>query len=289
MRPADWCVKELFGLFKGLVIGFILGFVGSFGYRLTNLLGYFAFGFVIATIAFFPIAILLIYNMRSADRRFIHTIGVYVSFILCFAGFWAMTFSEFHIGGFGAFSPPPYWDLGWVVFLLGIFLFILAFVSGQRFMQVAKIKTHVATAFLVMVILFTKIGIDSYPPILGINVIDISGPLLGVTVTQGSTRQLTFTFKSIWDQEIAIPIENLKLRLSSVPQTNVFNYTFSANQLVLQPSESGSIVLTLEIAEDAPLGNHHLSFSLGDYTMGLYQRIVYGGLRFEVYVNPKLE
>ena len=79
--------------------------------------------------------------MRSADWRVMRTIGIGVSCILSLAGFWAITYTDFVIGGFGFNPPAPYRDLGWVLLLLGIILFILACVSDQRFTEEEKFET----------------------------------------------------------------------------------------------------------------------------------------------------
>ena len=132
-----------------------------------------------------------------------------------------------------------------------------------------------------------------------------------MNVTQGSTLQVNFNLTSITDQELTIPAENVRLihvfsesydgeldtfilgrvnyyLYNSSGQDKVFDYAFGADQVVLQPGESGSIVLTLEVAENAPLGEHSLYISLGDYVMGLYQRISYGGFGFKVTVTSQL-
>ena len=93
-----------------------------------------------------------------------------------------------------------------------------------------------------------------------------------MNVSQGSTLQVNVTLTSNTDQELTIPIENLALSGfnntswgTSIPQNKVFNYTFSASKLVLQPYESNSTVLAVDIADDAPLGQYALSIELGDW------------------------
>jgi len=90
-------------------------------------------------------------------------------------------------------------------------------------------------------------------------------------VTQGSTLRVNVTLISLADQELTILIENLKLAgfnntawNNSTPQNKLFNYTFSNNELVLLPNESKSTVLTLEIAEDAPLVQYLFYIELGN-------------------------
>ena len=104
------------------------------------------------------------------------------------------------------------------------------------------------------------------PPLLDVNL-----STWRENVTQGSTLKVNVTLISRADQELTIPIENLKLAGfnntawdNPIPQNKLFNYTFSNNELVLQPNESKSTVLTLEIAEDAPLVQYLFYIELGN-------------------------
>ncbi len=110
-----------------------------------------------------------------------------------------------------------------------------------------------------------------------------------MNVTQGSTLHLNFNLTSKADQELTIPIENITLfwfysesydggldtffPINDWPngygynysaQDKVFNCTFSARQLVLQPLESGSIDIKLEMADNAPVGEYSFSIALGN-------------------------
>ena len=104
------------------------------------------------------------------------------------------------------------------------------------------------------------------PPLLDVNL-----STWRENITQGSTLKVNVTLISRADQELTIPIENLKLAGfnntawdNPIPQNKLFNYTFSNNELVLQPNESKSTVLTLEIAEDAPLVQYLFYIELGN-------------------------
>lgn len=112
-----------------------------------------------------------------------------------------------------------------------------------------------------------------------------------MNVTQGSALQVNVTLTSRADQELTIPIENLTLSGfnntrwdTSIPQNKVFNYTFSTNQLVLQPHGSNSTVLTINVAEDASLGQYVFTIELGNW-----QVTHFGGISVIVRVTPKLE
>ena len=91
-----------------------------------------------------------------------------------------------------------------------------------------------------------------------------------VTVAQGVTFQVNITLTSLLDTEISIPLENLLLRFSnytlydSAPQEKIFNYTFSPNPLTLAPTNSNSSILTVKLAEDAPIDNYTMSIAFGN-------------------------
>ena len=127
-----------------------------------------------------------------------------------------------------------------------------------------------------------------------------------LNVTQDSTKQVNFTLTSKTDQELLIPL-NLRLMVlisetyngeldSFIPspdipnhfhynqsaQNKLFSYTFNPNQLVLQPFESNSSILTLEVVEDAPLGFYIFNIGPIDFdTHRMYSQL-------DVVVDPKL-
>lgn len=128
-----------------------------------------------------------------------------------------------------------------------------------------------------------------------------------INATQGSTQQVNFTYTSKTDQELTIPLD-LKLMIlisetydgeldsffpspdtpnhfhyNQSAQNTVFSYNFSPNQLVLQPYESNSSILTLEVVEDAPLGFY--IFEIGPIDFGTHR--TYSQL--DVVVDTKLE
>jgi hypothetical protein len=103
-----------------------------------------------------------------------------------------------------------------------------------------------------------------------------------LNVSQGTNLQLNLTFTSISSEQLTIPIENLTLLgydgsmpidykswnfsanwNTSIPQERVFNYTFGLNQITLQPEMSNSTVLTIHVAEDAPIGKYTFDINLG--------------------------
>jgi len=128
-----------------------------------------------------------------------------------------------------------------------------------------------------------------------------------INVTQGSTKLVNFTFTSITDQKLTIPLDLKLMSLISetydceldsfIPspdtpnhfhynqsaQNKLFNHIFSPSQLVLQPYESNSSILRLEVVEDAPLGFY--IFQIGPIDFGTYR--MYSQL--DVVVDKKLE
>ena len=124
------------------------------------------------------------------------------------------------------------------------------------------------------------------PPLLDVNL-----STWRENVTQGSTLKVNVTLISRADQELTIPIENLKLAGfnntawdNHIPQNKLFNYTFSNNELVLQPNESKSTVLTLEIAEDAPLVEYLFYIELGNSQITQLEAV-----SLTIGVTPKLK
>jgi cell division protein FtsL len=124
------------------------------------------------------------------------------------------------------------------------------------------------------------------PPLLDVNL-----STWRENVTQGSTLKVNVTLISRADQELTIPIENLKLAGfnntawdNPIPQNKLFNYTFSNNELVLQPNESKSTVLTLEIAEDAPLVEYLFYIELGNSQITQLEAV-----SLTIGVTPKLK
>jgi hypothetical protein len=94
-----------------------------------------------------------------------------------------------------------------------------------------------------------------------------------INVTQGSTQQINITFTSLTSLQIAIPIENLTITTytdingysfwASAAQPQVINYSFSQNQINLQPNVSNSTILTIKWANNAPIGTYTLNIDLG--------------------------
>jgi len=126
-------------------------------------------------------------------------------------------------------------------------------------------------------------------------------------LTQGSTQQVNFTLTSKTDQKLTIPLDFWLLAFHSetyngeldsfIPSNNptrfhynqsaqdeLFNYTLSHNQLILQPHQSNSTIITLNIAEIAPFGFYAFSVRLGNWEVTKQK-----SWQLSVIVDPKLE
>ena len=104
-----------------------------------------------------------------------------------------------------------------------------------------------------------------------------------MNVSQGETQQLNLTLTSMNNSpEISIPIENITLTAynstvdyngnwdtsgwnTSIIQESVFNYSFSLNQIILQPNTSNSTIITIQWANNAPTGRYALQIDLGNF------------------------
>jgi hypothetical protein len=95
-----------------------------------------------------------------------------------------------------------------------------------------------------------------------------------LNVTQGATLQVNMTITSYIDTELSLPFENLAIKNynnatwePSKPQEKIFSYTFSQNPLILPPNGNNSCILTLQIANDAPIGEYEMYVKCGNATL----------------------
>ena len=86
-------------------------------------------------------------------------------------------------------------------------------------------------------------------------------------ISQGATFQENITITS--QVETQVPL-NLTLTgynntswISSTPQEELFNYTFTPNELNLNENGSSSSILTIQLAEDVPLGRYVFYIGVG--------------------------
>jgi hypothetical protein len=100
--------------------------------------------------------------------------------------------------------------------------------------------------------------------------VESGGASAGWNVTRGEAFTVNVTVSSVADKELSVPLgltlENLENVgwLSPVPASAVFNFTYSPDVLVLQPHGSGSSVLTVNLAGDAPVGAYVFYVELGN-------------------------
>jgi hypothetical protein len=107
-------------------------------------------------------------------------------------------------------------------------------------------------------------------------------------VSQGLPLQVNITISSETNQTINVPMENvtaiyynstvnystdfpeveqynqtLLQQQAFIIQQQAFNYSFSPNQVTLQPNMSNSTILTIKLAPNAPLGQYTLDVNIG--------------------------
>ena len=126
-------------------------------------------------------------------------------------------------------------------------------------------------------------------------------------LTQGSTQQINFTLISQTNQILTIPLDLMlvgfhsetyngeldsfipsnnptRFRYNESAQDKIFNYAFSRNELILQPHESNSTIITLEIADIAPSGFYAFSVRLGNWEVTQRK-----SFQLDVVVEPKMK
>jgi hypothetical protein len=129
-----------------------------------------------------------------------------------------------------------------------------------------------AAVLLVIVTVFLVRTIEppaEAPRLIGVDV--ASGAASeGWNVTRGEAFTVNVTVSSVADKELSVPLglslENLENVgwLTPVPAASVFNFTYAPEVLALQPHGSGSSVLTVRLAGDAPLGSYVFYVELGN-------------------------
>ncbi len=134
------------------------------------------------------------------------------------------------------------------------------------------------------------------------------GALTGVmNVSQGATQQVNLTLSSMSTAQIVVPIENLTLLAynntvatnnwdtsnwnTSLVEQDVFNYSFSLNQLTLQPGMSNSTVLTIKWFDNVPPGKYAVDIDLGNVKFlsapGKYDISYSSSIWLGIIVTPK--
>ena len=232
--------------------------------------------------------------MRPVGWRIIQLIGIGVSFVFCFAGWWAWNYRAY----VGVVSSPAFYEpVGAVLLLMGgALLFYMLFCAHTRQKRVNTKHLNIATIILVTMLVTglylqyqwmrsIRTDVYDYPP----ELLDYNVSSLGedMNVTHGSTLQVNVTLTSKANQELIITIDDFGLSsffsesydgeldtfipvtfwpntylYNGSAQNEVFNYTLDTNQLVLHSFESNPIIITLEMADKAPLGEYIFGMSL---------------------------
>jgi hypothetical protein len=98
-------------------------------------------------------------------------------------------------------------------------------------------------------------------------------------ISQGLSLEVNMTFTSRTDQPTILPVENISISYynstvnlhswindngdySSIQQ-QAFNYSLSLNQVTLKPYMSNSTLLTINLAQNAPIGQYSIEINLG--------------------------
>ena len=110
--------------------------------------------------------------MKTAYWYIIVALGVSISYITCFFGFWEMN-SELIVNHIAHESPLPSWYSGLAVFLLGMVPFIVT-VGAERtfnieaksgiYPKIASVLKAFKISFLIMLALLGLFSIAFYPP-----------------------------------------------------------------------------------------------------------------------------
>jgi hypothetical protein len=128
---------------------------------------------------------------------------------------------------------------------------------------------------------------DGAPPLISVD-LEPSVPLRNGNITQGMAFTVNITLNSFADKELTIPIdlslEDLKNVgwLPPLTEEEVFSSAFEPNPLILQPHRTNSSLLTVNLAEDAPLGAYVFYVELGNSQETRVEKT-----SFTVDVNPK--
>ena len=128
---------------------------------------------------------------------------------------------------------------------------------------------------------------DEGSPLIAVD-LETSVPLEDGNITQGMTFTVNLTISSVADKELSIPLHLLLTNLKNggwvtpLTEQEVLNSTFQPNPLVLQPHGNNSSFLTVNLADDAPLGAYVFYVELGNS-----QETHVEGASFIVDVNPR--
>jgi hypothetical protein len=156
----------------------------------------------------------------------------------------------------------------------------------RRFILIIIIATILASAVVAFSIRSAEPP-DEALPLIAIDM-ESSVPLRGGNITQGMAFTVNITISSFAGKELTIPLRLSLEDLENVgwmpplTEEEVFSSAFEPNPLILQPHGSNSSLLTVNLAEDAPLGAYVFNVELGNS-----QETRVEGTSFIVDVNSK--
>ncbi len=156
----------------------------------------------------------------------------------------------------------------------------------RRFILVLVIATILASIVVTFFIRSAEPP-DEAPLLIAID-LESSVPLRGGNITQGMAFTVNITISSFSDKELTIRL-GLSLKglenvgwMPPLTEEEVFGSAFEPNPLILHPHGSNSSLLTINLADDAPLGAYVFNVELGDS-----QETRVEESSFIVDVNPK--
>jgi hypothetical protein len=138
----------------------------------------------------------------------------------------------------------------------------------RRRFSLIIITTTILVTIIVVFFIRSAEPPDEAPPLIAIDM-ESSVPLRGGNITQGMVFTVNITISSFADKKLTIPLglsleglENVGW-LPPLTEEEVFSSVFDPDQLILQPHGSNSSLLTVNLAEDAPLGAYVFYVELG--------------------------
>jgi hypothetical protein len=149
---------------------------------------------------------------------------------------------------------------------------------------IAIMMVIIAVTIVVVVGLRYKLDINPVPTPRLLYDVNISPQHLDdiknvINTTQGTAVHINLTLTSECDTQMAIPIEEVKLsgyseNVTSIwggsnwdkplVQKSVFNYSLSLDKLTLQPKMSNFTIITISLADTAPVGRYTIYLDLGN-------------------------
>jgi hypothetical protein len=136
-------------------------------------------------------------------------------------------------------------------------------------------KLYIVIAVILVVGIIVAFAYFTHPHPIGTPIVEFSinvTPSSTINAAQDVTQQINVTFTSFTTKTIAVRVGVLNLveyynnrtnsTAYSLSYENAFNYSFTQSTLILQPRMTNTTILTINIAQDAPVGKYHLDFDV---------------------------